>query len=179
MIGDGGVGLCGAHAARAKGADQIILAGHHDDRLAVGERMGATAVINSRSDEEIRERVMDATDGEGVHMVLQTISGGDTMALSQACVRHCGVISCVGMEQFVGRNAGVDWVDQWLRNITITGGIQPGPIYAAECAALYAEGRIDPSPIFTHVLPLSQTPEGYRLMAERVEGAVKVGLRPA
>ena len=50
---------------------------------------------------------------------------------------------------------------------------------AAECAALYAERRIDPSPIFTHVLPLSETPVGYRLMAERAEGAIKVGLRPA
>ena len=59
-------------------------------------------MINSRDREEIRERVLEATDGEGVHAVLQTISGQVPMALSQACVRPGGVISCVGMEKMVG-----------------------------------------------------------------------------
>jgi threonine dehydrogenase-like Zn-dependent dehydrogenase len=81
------------------------------------------------------------------------------------------------MEQFVGNVPGVDWVDQWVRNITITGGIQlPGTV--AECARLAAEGKIDPSPIFTHTLPLDQAAEGYRLMDERVDGVIKVALSP-
>jgi threonine dehydrogenase-like Zn-dependent dehydrogenase len=178
VIGDGGVGLCSAHAAKAKGADQIICLGHHGDRLSIASEMGATAVINSRDDEEVREHIMEATGGQGVHVVLQTISGEEPMALSQACVRHGGVISCLGMEQFLGKVPGVDWIDQWTRNITLTGGIQPGPVYVAELAGLVAEGRIDPSPIFTHTLPLGQAAEGYRMMAERVEGVVKVALSP-
>jgi threonine dehydrogenase-like Zn-dependent dehydrogenase len=176
--GDGGVGLCCAEAARARGAENIVCAGHHDDRLGIARRMGATSVINSRDQDEIRERVMEVTGGEGVHVVLQTISGDAPMALSQACVRTCGVISCVGMEQFVGQVPLVDWVDQWTRNITLTGGIQPGPRYVAECARMVAEGRIHPSPIFTHTLPLERAADGYRLMSERAEGVVKVALAP-
>ncbi len=178
VIGDGGVGLSCAAAARAAGADQIVCAGHHDDRLAIAGRMGATALVNSRDAAEIGEAVMELTGGQGVHVVLQTISGSDPMALSQACVRHCGVISCVGMEQFVGETPGVDWVDQWTRNITLTGGIVPGPVYVAECAAMVAGGTVDPSPIFTHTLPLEETAEGYGLMAGRAEGVVKVALAP-
>src|SRR5262245_60070571 len=179
IIGDGGVGLCCAEAARARGAEHSVCSGHHDDRLAVAARMGATALVNSREPEEIRERVMEVTDGEGVHVVLQTISGSEPMALSQACARHGGVISCLGMEQLVGQVAGVDWIDQWMRNVTLTGGIQPGPVYTAECAALVAEGRIDPSPIFTTTLPLARAPDGYRMMSDRAEGVVKVALSPA
>lgn len=140
--------------------------------------MGATATLNTRDPDEIRERVLDCTDGEGVHVVLQTISGAEPMALSQACVRRCGVISCVGMEQFVGRVPAVDWVDQWLRNITLTGGIQPGAVYVSEAAQMVADGRIDPSLIFTHTLPLDEAPDGYRMMAERTAGVIKVALRP-
>ncbi len=178
VIGDGGVGLGAVGSARVKGANQIICLGHHDDRLAIAARMGATTTITSREPEEIRDRVMELTSGQGVHAVLQTISGQEPMALSQACVRHCGSISCVGMEQFVGRLASVDWVDQWTRNITITGGIQPGPVYVAELAELVAAGAIDPSPIFTNTLPLSEAAEGYRMMAEREPGVVKVALTP-
>lgn len=178
VIGDGGVGLCCAAAAQARGAEQIVCAGHHDDRLAIAGRMGATALVNSHDASEIRETVMDLTGGEGVNVVLQTISGSEPMALSQACVRHGGVISCVGMEQLVGEVPGVDWVDQWMRNITLTGGIQPGPVYVAECAAMVAAGTVDPSPIFTHTLALADAAKGFELMAGRVEGVVKVALAP-
>jgi threonine dehydrogenase-like Zn-dependent dehydrogenase len=177
VIGDGGVGLCAAHAAWAKGAEHVICVGHHEDRLRVASQMGATTVLNSRDRDEIHERVMELTGGEGVHVVVSTISGDEPMALSQACVRHCGTISCIGMEQFVGNVPGVDWVDQWVRNVTITGGIQL-PVHVPDCAALVAEGKIDPSPIFTHTLPLDQAAEGYRLMDERVDGVIKVALSP-
>jgi threonine dehydrogenase-like Zn-dependent dehydrogenase len=178
VIGDGGVGLGSVGSARVKDANQIICLGHHDDRLAIAAGMGATTTINSRDPDEIRDRVLELTGGKGVHAVLQTISGQEPMALSQACVRRCGAISCVGMEQFVGRPVSVDWVDQFIRNITITGGIVPGPVYVAELAGLVAAGAIDPSPIFTHTRPLSEAAEGYRMMAEREPGVVKVALAP-
>jgi threonine dehydrogenase-like Zn-dependent dehydrogenase len=75
VIGDGGVGLCAVAAAGLKNASQIICLGHHDDRLEVARRIGATETINSRDKDEIRARVQDLTAGEGVHAVLQTISG--------------------------------------------------------------------------------------------------------
>jgi threonine dehydrogenase-like Zn-dependent dehydrogenase len=178
VIGDGGVGLCAVVSAAVKGAAQIICLGHHDDRLAVAERLGATELINSREKDEIAARVLELTGGEGAHAVLQTISGEEPMAISQACARRCGVVSCVGMEQFVGKVPGIDWVDQWIRNITITGGLVPGPHYTAELAGLVADGRVDPSPIFTHTLPLERAPEGYRMMAERADGVIKVALTP-
>lgn len=177
VIGDGAVGLCAVHAAALKGAAQVICLGHHDDRLAIAEQLGATTVINSRDNSEVRERVMQLTRGEGVPAVLQTISG-TTMELSQTCARHGGVISCVGADQFVGKAVEVDWVDQFMRNLTITGGITPFKRYRQELAGLGAEGRLKSNLVFTHTLPLKDAPEGYRMMAERAEGVVKVALSP-
>src|SRR5213592_3598329 len=41
VIGDGAVGLCAVIAARRLGAEQIIMMGHHPDRIALAEEFGA------------------------------------------------------------------------------------------------------------------------------------------
>ena len=179
VLGDGGVGLCAVHAAAVKGAEPVVCLGHHADRLAVAEEMGAHVVISSLEPDDIKEQVMALTGGAGADAIVQTISGAEPMSVSQACVRRCGTISCVGLEQVVGTEVLVDWLDQFLRNVTITGGIVPGPRYADELVTMVAEGALDPAPIFTHRLPLEETTEAYRLMEEREPGVIKVALAPA
>src|SRR2546421_7132132 len=44
VIGDGAVGLCAVIAARRLGAEQIIMMGHHPDRIALAQEFGATDV---------------------------------------------------------------------------------------------------------------------------------------
>lgn len=178
VIGDGGVGMGAVHAAHALGAELIVCAGHHEDRLSVATALGATEVIVTRDGDEVQERVMELTGGAGVAAVLQTVFSTESMRLSQRCVRPLGRVSCVGMEQLAGGAAEVDWVDQFMRNVTITGGIVPGPGYLGGLLERLAEGQIDPGPMFTQTLPLDQAPEAYAMMADRAEGVVKIALRP-
>src|SRR5205085_8127887 len=51
VIGDGAVGLCAVIAARRLGAEQIIMMGHHPDRIALAKEFGATAVIGKKGEE--------------------------------------------------------------------------------------------------------------------------------
>jgi alcohol dehydrogenase len=178
VIGDGAVGLATVHGAMAKGAERVICLGHHADRLQVATTLGATATVDSRDEEEIREAVMSHTGGEGAHVVVDTISGPESMAVAHACVRPGGTISCLGMDHFMGKTPVVNWFDQFLRNISVTGGLVPGPRYFPELLALVEDGTIDPAPMLSHQLPLDEAAEGYRLMAERVAGVTKVALRP-
>jgi threonine dehydrogenase-like Zn-dependent dehydrogenase len=179
VIGDGAVGLAAVHGAYAKGAVTTICLGHHPDRLTTAERLGATATIESRDTEEIKQRVMELTGGEGAHTVVDTISSTSSMEAAHACVRAGGTIACLGMDHFMGRTPSVNWFDQFLRNISITGGLVPGARYLPELIGLVEAGRMDPSPLLSHRLPLDEAPEGYRLMAERAEGVVKVALSPS
>jgi threonine dehydrogenase-like Zn-dependent dehydrogenase len=178
VIGDGAVGLSAVHGAVAKGAEAVICLGHHEDRLAVARRLGATHLVTSREPDEIRERVREATGGEGAHVVVDTISGTESMAAAHSCVRAGGTIACLGMDHFMGRTPTVNWFDQFLRNISITGGLVPGSRHLPELLDLVAAGRLEPSPVLTHRLPLAEAAEGYRLMADRVEGVVKVAVLP-
>jgi threonine dehydrogenase-like Zn-dependent dehydrogenase len=178
VVGDGAVGLAGVHGARAKGAERIVCLGHHADRLETATALGATLVVDSRADEEITEAVMEHTAGEGAHVVVDSISGPESMATAHACVRAGGTIACLGMDHFLGKTPSVDWYDQFVRNISVTGGLVPGKRYFPELLELAERGAIDPAPMVSHRLPLHEGAEGYRLMADRVEGVVKVALQP-
>ena len=178
VIGDGAVGLSAVHGAAALGAENIVCTGHHPDRLALATALGATETIASRDNDEIKARVHELTDGQGAHVVVDSISSTESMATAHAAVRAGGSIACLGMDHFMGKTPEVNWFDQFLRNITITGGLVPGKAYIPRLLELVESGRMDPSPMLTHRLPLSDGADGYRMMAERREGVVKVALEP-
>ena len=73
----------------------------------------------------------------------------------------------------------INWFDQFLRNITITGGLVPGPKYFPELLDAVASGRLDPAPVLTTELSLEDAADGYRKMQSREEGVIKVCLTPA
>ncbi|MGB1526459.1 MAG: alcohol dehydrogenase catalytic domain-containing protein [Miltoncostaeaceae bacterium] len=165
VIGDGAVGLCAVHGARALDASHVICLGHHEDRLDVARQLGATGVVTSRD-----------TDA---HVVVDSISGKSSMAAAHATVRAGGAIACLGMDHFMQNVPEINWFDQFLRNITVTGGLVPGPAYFPELLDAVRAGRLDPSPVLTTELSLEDAPDGYRKMQSRETGVIKVCLTPA
>jgi threonine dehydrogenase-like Zn-dependent dehydrogenase len=157
----------------------IIALGHHEDRLEVAKQLGATGVVTSRDTDEIKEQVLEMTNGEGAHVVVDSISGKSSMAAAHATVRAGGAIACLGMDHFMQNVPEINWFDQFLRNITITGGLVPGPAYFPELLDAVKAGRVDPAPLLTTELPLEQAADGYRKMQAREEGVIKVCLVPA
>src|ERR1043165_1704799 len=78
VIGDGAVGLCGVIAARRLGAEQIIIMGHHADRIALATEFGATDVVRERGEAGV-ERVRELTNGLGAHSVLECVGTEQAM----------------------------------------------------------------------------------------------------
>jgi alcohol dehydrogenase len=177
VIGDGAVALSAVHCARALGAENIICFGHHDDRIALARQLGATATSDVRDVEEIAEFARNATRGQGARVVVDSVSNTESMQAAHGAVRPGGTISCLGMDHFMGKTPSVNWFDQFVRNITISGGLVPMGLYVPRLLELLAEGEIDPSPLLTDILPLADAADGYDMMAERRPGVVKVALK--
>src|SRR5947207_8176271 len=98
VVGDGAVGLCGVIAARRLGAEQIIILGRHDDRIALAREFGATDVVSERGEEAI-ERVKELTGGFGAHSVLECVGHGQSLETAIGIARPGGAVGRVGVPQ--------------------------------------------------------------------------------
>jgi threonine dehydrogenase-like Zn-dependent dehydrogenase len=179
VIGDGAVALSAVHCARALGAENIICLGHHADRLDMARRLGATAVSDARDTEEIAEFAREHTRGQGARVVIDSVSNTASMQAAHGSVRPGGTISCLGMDHFMGKTPELNWYDQFVRNITVSGGLLPMGLYIPRLLELLAAGEIAPSPLLTDVLPLEEAATGYAMMSERRGGVLKVALKVA
>jgi hypothetical protein len=87
VVGDGAVGLLACHVAGLFGAANVVLAGHHDDRMGVGERLGATHTVNTTGEdgaERAGALLAELTDGQGPEAVVDAVSSADSIARRSA-----------------------------------------------------------------------------------------------
>lgn len=181
----GGVGLAGVEIARAMGARVIARAGAAKHALL--RDRGADVVLDSAA--PFRDAVKDATGGQGVACVLDTI-GGDAFDDSLRCLGDGGTLVVIG---FAG--GGIPTVPAnilLLKNIGVAGvnwgtyvGWSPGDnrrTHAPRARALWAQlvqwwrdGKLKPEVHATY--PLAQFREAMAEVRER-RSAGRVVLRP-
>jgi threonine dehydrogenase-like Zn-dependent dehydrogenase len=172
VVGDGAVGLCGVIAAKRLGAEQIIIMGRHDDRIALARELGATDVVSERG-LEAAARVKELTGGFGVDAVLECVGLDQSMETAIEIARPGGAVGRVGVpqhESMPGAQAS------FYKNITIGGGPAPVRAYIDELLPDGLEGRIQPGRVFDRTVDLDGVPAGYRAMNDR--DVIKVMVKP-
>jgi len=163
VVGDGAVGLCAVIAAKRLGAEQIIIMGHHADRITLAKEFGATDVVRERGDEAV-ERVLEITGGLGAHSVLECVGLDQSTVTALSIVRAGGAVGRVGVPQ----DAKLPMADEtFYKNVTIAGGPAPVRAYIEELLPDVLEGRIDPGRVFDRTTNIDGVPDGYRAMNER------------
>lgn len=174
VLGSGFSGLLHLALARASGITRIITTDVNDYRLDMARRLGATLAVDAKDD--VPARVREINDGRLADMVI--VCTGAESAFHQALesVDRGGTVLC-----FATTEPGVDLpvpINRFWRN-----GITLMPSYA--CAALdiqvamdlIAGGRIPVNELTTHVLPMEEVGEGFRLVAEAGD-SMKVIIKP-
>jgi hypothetical protein len=172
VIGDGAVGLSAVLSAKRLGAERIILMGRHKDRTDLGREFGATDVVEERGAEGV-EKVRELTGGDGTHAVLECVGLEEAVDTAFGVVRAGGTISRVGAPQY--QQVAFGFPD-FLRNITLTGGVAPARAYIEELLPDILDGAIEPGRVFDRTVTLDEVPDGYRAMADRE--ALKVMIQP-
>jgi threonine dehydrogenase-like Zn-dependent dehydrogenase len=172
VIGDGAVGLCAVIAAKRLGAEQIIMLGRHEARIALARRFGATDVVSERGDVAVA-RVMALTGGQGAASVMECVGAEGAMETAVGVARPGGAIGRVGVPHY-GSVAG--GMRGFYQNLTISGGPAPVRAYIDELLPDILEGRIQPGLVFDRTVALDGVPDGYRTMNKRE--ALKVMVRP-
>ena len=172
VVGDGAVGLCGVIAAKRLGAEQIIIMGRHEQRIALAREFGATDVIGERGEEGVA-RVRELTRGFGVQSVLECVGTEQAMDTSMGIVRPGGAVGRVGVPHYeVIKGAQ----QMFYNNVSVAGGTTPTRAYIDELLPDVMEGRIEPGRVFDRTVDLDGVANGYRAMNDRK--ALKVLIRP-
>ena len=143
------------------------------------ERRGRVVLLRHASDEvgergeQAVERVKALTGGFGVHSVLECVGLDRSMQTAIEITRPGGAVGRVGVPQDEHMAASQT---AFYGNVTVSGGPAPARAYIEELLPDILEGRIEPGRVLDRVVPLEETPDGYRAMDSRE--AIKVMIKP-
>jgi threonine dehydrogenase-like Zn-dependent dehydrogenase len=201
--GCGPVGQFTIRSARVLGAAQVIAI---DDGQKVPERIkmaeDAGAVTIDMHDEYVYDRLLDLTAGLGPDVCIDAVgmeahgyNWVETIydkvktnlfmeterphAIRQAilCCRKGGTVSIPGV--YGGWSDKIPLGALMNKGLTIKTGQTHVHKYVPQLLNYIREGKIDPSFVVTHRLPLSRAPHAYKIFREKTDGCIKVVLDPA
>lgn len=172
VIGCGPVGLLVVECARLFGASRVFGLDRVEARAAAAADRGAVPV--HADDVDPVARVQELTDGEGADLVVEAVGGPETLQLAFDLVRGGGRISAVGVT--AAETFDYPLMTSLVRDLTFRIGVANVHREMDAVLELLGAGRVDPTRMVSHRLPLEEAPEGYRLFAER--RATKVLLEP-
>lgn len=195
ILGCGPIGLNAQKFAWLKGAKRVIAVDYIDYRLQHAKRTNNVEIVNFEKEENVGSYLKEITQG-GADVVIDCVGmdgkmtpleflatglklhGGSMGAIVTAtqAVRKGGTIQITGV--YGMRYNAFPLGDIFERNVNIRTGQAPVIPYMPYLYNLIAEGKVDPSDIVTHKLPLDQAKHGYEVFDTKTEDCIKVILKP-
>jgi len=165
VIGDGPNGLIITRLAKVFGAGKAITIGHHDERLEVAKRIGVDTTINSAKEDPMKT-VKSMTNGRGADAVVLCVDSLSALKQGFGMVRKEGLVNFFA--SYPPTEVPID-PNSLLHgpSISLVGTRDFQPLHFAKGLELMANKSIDLKPLITHVLPLEETEEGFKMATER------------
>lgn len=195
VLGCGPVGLLTQKFAWLKGAKRVIAVDYIQYRLNFAKKTNKVEVVDFTERDNPGEYLKELTHGgadvvidcvglDGKMTMLELVEsalklqGGamGAIVIASQAVRKGGTIQLVGV--YGARYNQFPLGDLFSRNITLKMGQAPVIHYIPELYNMIQTGKIDPSEIITHRLPLDEAGYGYEAFDEKKDDCIKVVLKP-
>jgi len=167
-----------AWSLKRAGAGEVIVADRAPARLAAARHFGADVVVDVRAD-DLRAAVMDHTAGEGADFVVEAVGRKETLFQSITLCRTGGSLYWFGLPD-TNDPVPIDFRLFFRRKLSAfsTFGAQTEPGLASFRLALdhIRRGEIDVRPLLSHVLPVEEITDAFRLADTCGDGALKVSV---
>jgi len=176
VIGAGTCGLMAIQAAKAAGATQIIATDRSDFKLELARMMGATHVLNVKR-EDVRNRVLELTDGVGVDYAFDTAGMDNTLDEALACVRPNGTAVVMVNDYDYDETYTFHCNDFWSKQVTIKCAFSPYVGQYAKMIELARRNVMDARPLVTRIIGLDDVEQEGFLALERDPNQIKIVIK--
>lgn len=178
VIGGGTIGLLCLAVAKAMGVREAWITVKYAQQAAVAAQLGADVIVQTPA-EELRQVVAERTEGQGVEVVVETVGSASGFDDALAIVRPRGAVVLVAIYPEALK---VNLQPIVSREVRLTGSL----CYSLSdlrsdfqsAIDLIASGRVDPTHLVTHRLPLEEVSRAFALAADKQSGSVKVHVMP-
>jgi len=187
IFGAGAIGLMAVQISKLSGAARIICVEPIEMRRGVAVKFGADISLDPK-ERDVGLEIRKLTDGKGVDVSLET--SGSYRALQSAIRATCygGVV--VPVSWYHGEPNGLDLGEEWHfnRQIMVSGArVESEPyrdhprwdgkrVYDA-VVELFRRKRLTAEGLLTPIVRLEEAVEAYRMIDERPEATIKLGVR--
>jgi len=167
IMGAGPIGLMNLLAAKAAGATVVILTDVKQDRLELAVKLGATAIINAKSDvvNEIGARSLGPID-----ITIECSGAEQAIRAAIKATKSGGVVVLVGLGP---SEITLPIVDAAVREVDIRGVFRYANTYP-KALELISSGKIDVKPLITHHFELKEVIKAFETARDMTDGAIKV-----
>ncbi|MFI5315330.1 MAG: zinc-binding dehydrogenase [Myxococcota bacterium] len=174
VFGCGPVGTFAQMCSLLRGAARVIAVDLDDGRLERARQLGCDAVNPTR--QNLGERVLELTHGVGADASIEAVGREDLITQAAMVTRPGGRVAVIGV--LTTPTANLPWFLMFLKNLTVRTGLVNPQIFIPKLLPLIEQGRLDPTVIISHRLPLKDGPNGYEIFAGHKENVLKVVLKP-
>ncbi len=176
VFAQGPIGLCATAGAKLMGASLIIGVDSDENRLAMARRMGADVVLDFRQVDVVAE--VKRLTGGGADVAIEALGTQQTFESALRSLRPGGTLSSLGV--YSGKlQMPYEAFAAGLGNHRIVTTLCPGgKERMRRLMEVVKYGRVDLTPLLTHVVSLDKIVEGYRIFGERLDGVLKVAIKP-
>jgi alcohol dehydrogenase len=176
VFAQGPIGLCATAGAKLMGAALVIGVEGDATRQAMARQMGADIVLDPAKVDVVAE-VKWLTNG-GADVAIEALGLQETFESALRTLRPGGTLSSLGV--YSGKlQVPYEAFAAGLGDHTIVTTLCPGGKERMErLMKMVSSGRFDPTPLITHRFSLDEIGEAYRVFSNRLDGVLKVAIRP-
>jgi L-iditol 2-dehydrogenase len=173
ILGDGAIGLM--FVAVLASDCQVILFGGHDERLIIGDKLGAAQTYNYHQIADIPGLVKDLTDGWGADVVIEATGIASVWEKAIATARPGATVNLFGG---CPRDSSISVNTEQLHysELTLKGVFHNTPKYVREALSLLASHSIPFELLITEHRPLKDLEQVFQDMKNRK--SIKVAMMP-
>jgi threonine dehydrogenase-like Zn-dependent dehydrogenase len=179
VIGQGSAGAFFTFLLKRAGAARVLVSDKSPARLAYSRQLGADLTVEAGA-ADFRPAVLEATGGRGAGLVVEAVGSRETLSLSLELAATGATVVWFGLPEGTD-DYPFSFNEFFRRKLTAysTWGAQgePGLESFRYALRLIAGAAIDVSPLLSHMLPIEDVGDAFRIAHDRTGNAMKVSIK--